>query len=99
MITIVLRVKTSLHEIADECLTLFGEGSRPFADREENYFALNNTTVQNGYVRIAVAQHIAMALEYVLTEYTSVNADLIEVEWLGQTQYEIAPGAYLGVLV
>lgn len=99
MITAILKVKTTLHDLADECMTLFGEGARPHADREEHYFAFQNTTVQEEYVRIIIAQHIAMALEYVLTEYTSVNADLIGVEWEGPQGYILPSGQLLGVIV
>lgn len=99
MITTVLRVKTNMHDLADECMQLFNEGARPHADREEHFFALGNTTVQEGYVRVITAQHIAMALEYVLTTYVSINADLVHVEWDGPEDYLLPSGQLLGVIV
>jgi hypothetical protein len=85
MITVILRIKTSLAEVIAECLATFGEGARPEFQFEEEAFALYGTPAQNGYVRVVVAPHIATALQWMQdTEAVSENVEIVRVEWAGQ---------------
>ena len=72
-----------------ECLATFGEGARPEFQFEEEAFALYGTPVQNGYVRVVVAEHIAVALQWMKDNaMTSENVEIIRVEWQGQDMIE-----------
>jgi hypothetical protein len=83
--TAIIHIKTTLKELATECLTLLGEGANPDFDNELYAFYYNNTPVQGGYIRIPCASHIATALQWMLdTAMTSDHAEIIKVEWLGQ---------------
>lgn len=90
MKTAILKVLTTLPELATECLLLLGEGARPEATQEEMFFSLCNTPVQNGFIRIPVADHIATALQWMQdNNVTSEHAEIIRVEWDGQ---DMVPG-------
>lgn len=89
MITAIFKIKTSLKNAAQESLDTFGQGGRPEFTREEEAFSLCNTPVQNGYVRVIVAPHIAQALEYMRgKKMTGGHADLVRIEWHGQDVVE-----------
>lgn len=88
--TAILKLKTTLPELAAECLALFGEGARLEDCGAVYTFKLNNTEPQNGYFRVNMAQHIAMGLDYATSQgYVSPNAELISIEWLGQDRVEV----------
>lgn len=100
MLTAIFKLKTDLPSLAQECQELFGEGSRSAPDRVEHTFALCNTIVEEGHLRIVVAQHIALALEYVTAQgYVSPNAELVKLEWDGQEEFALPSGQLLGVIV
>ena len=87
-LTAILKV-TSLEAAVAECLATFGEGARPEFQFEEEAFALYGTPVQNGYVRVVVAEHIAVALQWMKDNaMTSENVEIIRVEWQGQDMIE-----------
>ena len=88
--TIIAKIKTSMPEAAQEVLTLMGEGARPDAEQVECFFARNNTPVSNGYCRVIVDEHIAMALDYMLgNNMTGEHIDCIRVEWQGQDRVPV----------
>lgn len=96
--TAIIRIKTSLEELATECLALFGEGARFEFDangtivrqQEEMTFSLCNTPVQHGYVRVIVAEHIATALQWMQDNgIESEHGELIRVEFHGQDRYPV----------
>jgi len=88
--TAILKITTSLPELAQECLNLFGEGAWPDATQVESFFALNNTPPQHGYCRVIVAEHIATALQWMQDNgVTSDHGELVRVEWLGQDRVQI----------
>jgi hypothetical protein len=90
MITAILKIKTSLPELAAECLSLFGEGSRLEDAGTLYWFKRNNTEPRNGYIRIPMLTHMAMGLEYVTSQgYVSPNAELIRIEWYGQDMVNV----------
>lgn len=99
MITAILKVKTTLDQVAAECQSLFGEGARFVPDREEHRFAFGNTPVFEGYCRVNIAPHIGMALEYLAGNYESENVELVVVEWEGQSDYVLPSGDKLCVIV
>lgn len=99
MITAILKVKTTLDNVAAECQSLFGEGARFAPDREEHHFAFGNTPVFEGYCRVNVATHIGVALEYLAQTYTSEHVELVMVEWEGQSDYVLPSGTLLCVLI
>lgn len=100
MLTAVIRIKTTMDNVVQECLGLFGEGARTTPGRVEEHFALGNTTEQEGYFRVVVAQHIALALEYVTAQgFISEHAEFIKVEWTGQENFILPSGGLLGVIV
>lgn len=83
--TAIIRVKTDLPSVVQECLDIFGEGARLDYTCEEEAFSLCGTPVKFGYCRQIVAEHIAMALQYMLdTGITSEHVEIIRVEFLGQ---------------
>lgn len=86
MITAIFSLKTSLAELAAECLELFGEGARTEDCGEAYWFRRNSTRVEHGYVRIPMLPHMAVGLDYVVNDlgYVSPNADLIRIEPFGQ---------------
>jgi len=89
MITIIAQIKTTIKEAAQEVMDLFGEGARPDAEKIEDFFALNNSVLGGGYTRIRVAQHIAMALDYLMgEEITGEHIACLRVEWHGQDRVE-----------
>jgi hypothetical protein len=87
--TAILKIKTTLADAAQECLALFNEGARLDASFAEETFALYNTPLQDGYVRVVVAEHIAVALQWMKDNaMTSENVEIIRVEWQGQDMIE-----------
>lgn len=100
MLTAIIRIKTDMDSVVQECLTLFGEGARTAPGRVEEHFALGNTPAQEGYFRVVVAQHIALALEYVTAQgFVSAHAEFVKVEWNGQTDFPLLSGGLLGLIV
>ena len=87
--TAILKIKTTLADVAQECLALFNEGARLDASFAEETFALYNTPLQDGYCRVVVAEHIAAALQWLKdTEAVSENVEIVRVEWHGQDMIE-----------
>lgn len=87
--TIIARIKTTLPQALEEIYSLFGEGVNQEYNQEEYAFALNNTPVSNGYIRIPAAQHIVAAMGYMLQ--AGIEAEHIEcvrIEWHGQDMVE-----------
>ena len=88
--TIIAKIKTTIEQATQEVLDLLGEGARPDAEQEEYYFALNNTQVSNGYCRIRVAEHIAVAMDYLMSlGETGEHIECVMVEWNGQDKYPV----------
>lgn len=87
MKTVILKIKTSLHETAEEALALYGEGGNPNAVQVEDFVGYVNTPPVNGYVRMLTTEAYCMALEYIAANGGSVNADLVRVEWEGQQPF------------
>ena len=88
--TIIAKIKTTLPQSAQEVLDLLGEGARPDAQHEEYFFALNNTPVSNGFCRIRVAEHIAVALDYLMSlGETGEHIECVRVEWNGQDRVPV----------
>lgn len=89
-ITVIVKVLTTLPELAQWCMDNLGEGARPDAEDELYAFAYNNTPVQNGYIRIPCAEHIATALQWMLDEgITSEHGEIVRIEWHGQDRYPV----------
>lgn len=91
-LTAVIQVKTTIEQVAQECLELFGEGANPESEIQEMFFKLCNTPVSHGYCRPYVAEHIATALQYLIDndQAETDNAKIIKVEWHGQDMIESA---------
>lgn len=88
--TIIAKIKTTLPQATQEVLDLLGEGARPDAQQEEYFFALNNTPLSNGYCRIRVAEHIAVALDYLMSlGETGEHIECVRVEWFGQDRVPV----------
>lgn len=88
--TIIAKIKTTLEQATQEVLDLLGEGARPDAQQEEYFFALNNTPVSNGYCRIRVDEHIAVALDYLMSlGETGEHIECVRAEWQGQDMYPV----------
>lgn len=88
--TIIAKIKTTLEQATQEVLDLLGEGARPDAQQEEYFFALNNTPLSNGYCRIRVAEHIAVALDYLMSlGETGEHIECVRVEWNGQDRVPV----------
>jgi hypothetical protein len=99
VITIIAHIKTDIDAVVLETQELFGEGSRVDAVRMEEHFALGNTPLEEAHMRIVVLPHIAMALDYLQSVYTSPNVDLVKIEWDGCEDYTLPSGQLLGVIV
>jgi hypothetical protein len=85
MLTAIVKVKTTMEQAAQECLDQLGEGANPDATQVEAFFALNNTPDAGGYCRVVVAEHIAIALQYMFDSgIESEHVEIIRVEWMGQ---------------
>ncbi len=83
--TAILKIKTTIDAVAAECLAMLGEGAHVSYDKIENVFALNNTPISHGYVRVLCAEHIATALQYLKDAgVESDNVEIVRVEWAGQ---------------
>jgi hypothetical protein len=85
MITAILKIKTTIEQVAQEALEVFGRGGNPTAEQIEGFLGYVNTPIQgDGYVRVLIGTEFGQALEYIHENYGSPNADLVRVEWLGQ---------------
>lgn len=82
--TVIIKVKTTIEQVAEEADNLF-KGGNPLATQVESFFILNNTPVQNGYCRIVVTKETAELMQKMLAAgYVSEHAEVIKVEWNGQ---------------
>ena len=93
-VSIIFRLKTedALEQMRLECLQLLGAGAnRQTPKIIEETFALCNTPPQNGYVRIVATPEFAQTLQAVKDQgYESPFAELILIEWDGQTEFVTA---------
>lgn len=88
-ITVIAKLLTSLPELAQWVLDNMGEGARPDAEHDLYFFAFNSTPVQNGYIRIPCAEHIATALQWMQDEgITSEHGEVVRIEWHGQDKVQ-----------
>jgi hypothetical protein len=88
--TVIVKIKTTMEQAAQECLDQLGEGANPDATQVEAFFALNNTPDAGGYCRVVVAEHIAIALQYMFDSgIESEHVEIIRVEWAGQDKVAV----------
>jgi hypothetical protein len=114
MLTAIIKFTTP-EAAARECLENLGEGVHsemldyihsidsgvnPASEvTDENIFALNNVPTANGYCRMPVAEHLAMALQYMKDSgLESPNVEIVKIEWLGQDVQEVEVDDYLVIL-
>jgi len=83
--------EASLPLAAQECPALLGAGANTDPGIIEETFALCNTPVQNGYIRVVATEEFANALEQVnASGYQSPYMQMVMVEHDGQTEFVTA---------
>ena len=93
MVECILKIKTSIEAVAQECVAIFGEGGFIPTEEQpeckfEKYLGYVNTPLLNGYCRVKIGEYFGQALEYISENGGSVNADLVRVEWPNEDGYE-----------
>lgn len=98
MITTVIKILTTPKQVAELCLSLFGEGTaNPDAEQIEYFLACCMTPVQNGYSRVLIKKKYQESLQYLMDEYVSTDVEVALIEPDGQTMFLVAPDEYLGM--
>lgn len=87
MLTVILKITTSLDQLAEDCNRLLGEGANPEAEKVEDFFSRNNTQPSNGYIRAKITPEMADKLQYMLDQgITSEHGEVVRIEWHGQNK-------------
>jgi len=90
MITTVIKILTTPKQVAELCLSLFGEGTaNPDAERVEYFLACCMTPVQNGYARVLIKKKYQESLQYLMDEYESTDVEVMLIEPDGQTMFQV----------